>query len=238
MVHFVSHCRVSNGTYYQSQSPSAFPQPDYFQAPPLLLHIQVATVVVPSVGPQELRWRVCTSHLAIIPTGLGPADITYVFFVVGCSLRTFFITVFPWEQYPVRNTVFLWRFSYPSPKSVSSSDSVEQVLYLTFQVPHPYFAEVGTQQLPPTHWLLWFRCPVCGIYSHACGFTPLSPPGVHPVAILVSPLELPACPRCSMDQSRCFSTSPSVCLDAPLGSPIWATAYGNWQTLYPLPSLC
>jgi hypothetical protein len=176
MVHFISHCRVSNGTYYQSQSPSAFPQPDYFQAPPLLLHTQVATVVVPSVGPQELCWRVCTSHLAIIPTGLGPADITYVFFAVGCSLRTFFITVFPWEQYPVCNTVFLWRFSYPSPKSVSSSDSVEQVLYLTFQVPHPYFAEVGTQQLPPTHWLLWFRCPVCGIYSHACGFTPLSPP--------------------------------------------------------------
>jgi hypothetical protein len=235
MVHFVAHCGVTNGVYYQTQTPSAFPAPLFFKSPPPVLYTVDTEVVVPPVpagvfGPRageigaEPRCIKC-SHAAYFLFGPPPNDRVALFFSAWCANRTFILSVFPAGQYKVRNTIFI----PPKPRLNGPHQLADPF--------HPAISGPGNghdRVLPPSRYLVHFGCPVCGEYSRKCGYTLLSPRGAKPAAYLVEPLELPSCPRCGVNQSRCDSTAVGVRLDAPLGSPIWATADGAWRTPYPL----
>jgi hypothetical protein len=104
MVHFVTHCRVTNGVYYQTQTPSAFLAPLFFKSPPPVLHTVDTEVVIPPIpvgifGPRpgeigtEPR-RVKCPHTAYFLFGPPPNDRVALFFSAQCASCTFIFQSF------------------------------------------------------------------------------------------------------------------------------------------------
>jgi hypothetical protein len=205
MVHFVSHCGVTNAVYYSSQFSTAFPPlAAHTRGTSVLLDIRSGTVPNPGFPLWDLGvddGESCKAPLeqpftAVAHIKWGPRDIDFdaLFFAPECLPRTFLIASFPDDIYPtIRSEFVSSRTQLPGAACGNSSSS-------------------GWREPPTSRWYVYFGCPVCGEYQRKHGI-PILGDGNDTCAgtsFLVRPLELGQCPSCLVDQHRCRSTAPGL----------------------------
>ena len=185
MVHFASHCRVTNAIYYSSQLPSAFPTPAQRSAGAIHLDLQTGTVPSPRIplGDLSIQPPREDAYGAVAWLHFGPADNDWaaVYFAPGCLTRNFFIALFPAGSYRVSGH---------------------------FRPPFSSRESRWEREQPVSRFYVFFGCPVCGQYQRKHGFLPLSgnrDPGPFP--FYCTPVEFAECPRCHVDQRRCNGTA-------------------------------
>jgi hypothetical protein len=190
MVHFVSHCGVTNAVYYASQFPSAFPPLPALQGieySPVLLDLRSGTVPNNFRGTWDPAVRVghvdeeAYGAVLRVQWGSGPSQFAGFFLHPDCLTRNFLVAAFPSEVYPTVRTIGTtghWLNPWREP--------------------------------PTSRWYVYFGCPVCGEYQRKHGFTtiPLEP-GLG-AAYYIKPLELFRCTSCGANQRACNGTAPGL----------------------------
>ncbi|KAF8486584.1 hypothetical protein F5888DRAFT_1640096 [Russula emetica] len=205
MVHFASHCGVTNAVYYSSQSPSAFSTPQHRSAGSIHLDLEEGRVPIPGLPLWELDptrpvREETYGAVARVEYGPGPGDWVALFFTKSAIVRNFFIAVFPAPQYQVRSN-FRPPFGTLEPRR-------------------------GLREQPTSQFYVFFGCPICGEYQPgAAAWRGALPPFGHPRRAWGVP-PLPGGPVKDWGDRPPIMFGPQLRLDAGIGNTIWGCANG------------